>query len=47
MEDGEGINQKTFMQNPWTWTTMWGLCWGGERVRLGGGKEREKKREQL
>ena len=39
MKDGEGINQREFMHNPWTWTTTW----GGERVGLGGGGEREKK----
>ena len=30
MKDGEGINQRTFMQNPRT--TMWGLAWGGKKV---------------
>ena len=43
MEDGERINQRAFMRNPGTPTTMWGLTWGVERVGLGGGGEREKK----
>ena len=47
MKDGEGINQTTFMHNPWTQTTIWGLAWGGERVGLDGGEEREKTLEQL
>ena len=43
MKDGEGFNQRTFMHNPWTQTTIWGVVWVGEGVELGGGREREKK----
>lgn len=42
MRDGEGINQRIVMYNPRTGTTMRGLPWGGDRVRLGGGGEGEK-----
>ena len=36
------INQRTFMHNPWTWTRIWGLAWGGVRAELsGGGKGRK------
>ena len=45
MKDGERIKQRTFMHN--AWTIIWGLAWGGEKVGLGGGGEREKKWEQL
>ena len=42
MKDGEEVNQRTFMHNPWTWTTIQGLAW-----RAGGGAceggQREKK----
>ena len=47
IKDGKGINQRTFMHNPWTLTTIWGLVCSGERVGLSGGREREKKQEQL
>ena len=42
MKDGEGINQRTFMHNPWTRTTIWGLAWDGEMVGMGVSGEREK-----
>ena len=45
MKDGEGINQRTFMDNPWTLTTIWGLTKGGERTWGDGGGDREKKCE--
>ena len=41
MKDGEGINQKTYIHNPWTQTTTRGLAEGGEKVELGGGEKRE------
>ena len=31
------------MRNLWTWTTIWGLAVGGERVGLGGGGEGRKR----
>ena len=40
MKDGEGINQRIFMQDPWTQKTIWGLMEGGEREELGGGGKR-------
>ena len=43
MKDGKGINQRIFMHDPWTWTTMWGLTERSEREGLGGGGKREKK----
>ena len=30
------------MHTPWAWETVWGLTWGGVRVGLGGGGEKEK-----
>ena len=36
VERSEGISQRTFMNDPWTWATVWGPtvgvgCWlGGE-----------------
>ena len=41
----EGINQRTYMYNPWSRTTIWALAWGGERIGLGKGEEREKKQD--
>ena len=38
MKDSEGINQRTFMENLWTLTTLWGLHWDGHPV----GKEEVK-----
>lgn len=35
------------MHNPWTWTTIRELAWEGERVGVGGGREREEKWKQL
>ena len=43
MRDGEGINQRTCMHNPWTRTITGALAWAGERLGLGGGEEKEKK----
>ena len=41
-QHGEGINQRTFIHNQWTQTTMWGLASGGERMYLDeGGKAGE------
>ena len=28
MKDSEGINQRTYMHGPRTWTTLWGLTEG-------------------
>ena len=25
IERSEGISQRTYMKDPWTWTTVWGL----------------------
>ena len=47
MKDIEGINQRIFMYNSWTWTTIWKLVLGGKRVGLVGGGDREKKWEQV
>ena len=47
MKDGGGINQRAFMHHPWSQTIIWGLAWGGEKVGLGRGGEKEKKQEQL
>ena len=44
MKDGEGINQRTFMHYPWTWTTIRGLSWGRERAGLSGGGKGRKSR---
>lgn len=35
------------MHNFWTWMTIWGLTWGGQRVGLSGRGEREKTQGQL
>ena len=43
MKDGEGINQRTFMNNQWTWTTIQGMTQGGERVGPGKGENAETK----
>ena len=34
---GEGISHRTYMNVPWTWTTVWGLIMevGGEGERIG------------
>ena len=37
MKDSEGINQRTCINGPWTWTTMWGLTVGtGSGLGRGG-----------
>ena len=28
-KEGEGTSQRTHMNDPWTWTIMWGLTAGG------------------
>ena len=30
MKEGEGLVQRTYMNDPWTWTMVWGLMveWG-------------------
>lgn len=45
MKDIKEFNQRTFMHNLWTQTTIWGLAWGGEQVGRGGGRKTEKKQE--
>ena len=40
-KEGEGISQRTCMNDPWTWTRDRGLT-VGERGGLGGGEQREK-----
>ena len=32
LKEGEGISQRTYMHDPWTWTTVWGLT-----MEVGGG----------
>lgn len=36
MKEVKGINQRTFMPGPRTWTTIWGLTEVGERWEKGG-----------
>ena len=36
LKEGEGINQRTYMKDSWTWSTVWGLTMEVEE-RLGGG----------
>ena len=41
IKEGEGISQRIYMKDPWTWTTVWALTVevvGG----LGGGGQRGK-----
>ena len=47
MKNGEEVNQRTFMNDPWTGTTIWWLTEGGEKVGLGGGGKSKTKWEQL
>ena len=42
MKAGKAINQRTFMHDEWTWTTIWGLTKEEEGVRLDGHGKREK-----
>ena len=35
MKDGEGINQRIYMCDPWIWTIIWRLTEGGEWVKIG------------
>ena len=28
LKEGEGISQRTYTKDPWTWTSMWGLITG-------------------
>ena len=37
MKEGEGVSQRTYMKDPWTWTDY------GSGARLGGGEQRDKK----
>ena len=41
LKGGEGINQRAFMPDPWTRSTMWGLAWDGDRgwVQVGKGEK--------
>ena len=25
LKEGEGVSHRTYMKDPWTWTTVWGL----------------------
>ena len=38
MKEGEGVNLRTYMKDPWTWTTVWGVTMEME-VGLGGGSK--------
>ena len=38
-KEGEGTGQKTCMNDPWTWTTVWGRTVG---VGCGAGRRRAK-----
>ena len=40
-KEGEVTSQRTYMNNPWTWTMVWGLTVGAGGG-LGGGRQREK-----
>ena len=40
--DGEGINQKTFVHDPWIQIIIWGLTDGGVEVGPGGSRKKEK-----
>ena len=40
-KEGEGNSQRTSMNDPWTWTTVWGLT-VGVGGGLGGRGQREK-----
>ena len=46
-KEGEGISQRTYMHDPWTWTTVWRWPEGGGEWGLGGGGKRRKKWGQL
>ena len=39
--EGEGTRQRTFMNDPWTWTTVWELTVGVESWMGGGGQRGE------
>ena len=41
-KEGEEISQRTYMNDPWTWTMVWGLT-ELVRGRLSGGVQRGKK----
>ena len=38
-KEGEGIRQRTCMNDPWTWTTVWGLTVGAGHEWAEEGKE--------
>ena len=40
-KEGEGTSQRTRMNDPWTWTRVWGLTMGG-RSGVGRGGQRGK-----
>ena len=42
LKEGEGSSQRTCMNDPWTWTTVWGLTVGLGGGLGGGGQSREK-----
>ena len=42
VERGEGTRQRTCMNDPWTWTTVWGLT-----VGVGGGMGRGEQRGKI
>ena len=42
LKEGEGISQRPYMHDVWTWTTVWGLTVGG-----GWAEWRGLKREKL
>ena len=41
MKEGEGISQRTYMKEPWTWAMVWGLNLG-RGGGLGRGEQRGK-----
>ena len=45
-KEGEGISQRTCMNDSWTWTMKWGLT-VGERGGLGGGGKKGKKWDNI
>ena len=42
VERGEEISQRTCMNDPWTWTTVWELTMGAGDGKGGGGKKGKK-----
>ena len=39
MKEGEGISQRTYMKDPWSWTTVWGQTMEVGEGLAGGGRK--------